>query len=288
MSQKHTNKIWWLASYPKSGSTWVRKFLDCAVTKFPLDLNSAFQYVYSDQDERAYQPACPIPFGEWGYREEVYCRTASLVNRLALCRGLDCCLKTHFANVCIDYIPMIPPQLSHGALYIVRDPRDVAVSFARHTGKSVNKIIDLMNSPTGQLVPDKSIRLHIMLTSWSKHFTSWMEDQNPITTNFVRYESLLKNPHDGFTQVLRALGLRNYVSKEAFEFALRQTTFSNMKKQEGSRGFREAGRGRFFGQGRAGGWRNALTRSQVTRIEECHGDVMKKLGYEFQTEIKDD
>ena len=90
--------IWWLASYPKSGNTWIRMFINTAVTGFPPNINASFQYATGDLYMPAYQMTCPLSSGNWTFRESIYLRPAALINHLTWA-GRDVCLKTHFANL---------------------------------------------------------------------------------------------------------------------------------------------------------------------------------------------
>ena len=125
---RYKNGIWWLASYPKSGNTWVRMFINCAITRFPVNLNASYQYAISDMLGHLYQAASAMSINDMGIREAIYLRPAALINHLAINTGRDACLKTHHANITVDDIPMCPAKLSKGALYLIRDPRDIVVS----------------------------------------------------------------------------------------------------------------------------------------------------------------
>lgn len=274
------NGIWWLASYPKSGSTWVRMFLNCAITHFPANINTTYQYVSSDLAEPTYQACSVLPITQIGFREAVYLRPAALVNQLALSQGHDCCLKTHNANLSIDDIPFCPVKLSKGAVYIVRDPRDIVISFAQHMGITIDRAIELMGN-SNTLIHRKNKMLFHYLSSWSSHIKSWLSFDNPIPTSCIRYESMLKEPLITFRQILDALGLSDYVNDDVLQYAIEQTQFTVLKKQEEKQGFRELGDKQkvFFNNGTIGNWVDKLTANQLCQIEKDHGEVMTELGY---------
>ena len=274
------NGIWWLASFPKSGSTWVRMFLNAAVTRFPVDINAAFQYISGDLTVGAYQTCTPLPFSMMGVREAIYLRPASLLAQLTTQPNRDICLKTHHANVHVDNIPMCPPKLSKGAVYIVRDPRDVAVSFAKHMGVDINKAIDLMGNAQ-MCIHRNGSPLYHYISTWSNHVRSWLSQDNPIPISCIRYEDMLTSPQETFQKIVDGLGLTKHVDQEALEFGLEQSRFDKLKNQEQQSGFRETGTKQktFFNAGQAGGWRDKLTTDQVRRIEREHRDVMEELGY---------
>jgi len=280
----YRNGIWWLASYPKSGSTWIRMFVNCALTRFPVNLNAQYQYCLGDNFGNLYQAASVMPLSTMGVREVIYLRPAALINALAMANGRDVCLKTHHANAPIEGIQMCPEKLTKGALYVVRDPRDVVLSFARHMGQTVDEAIASMANENMTIRQKGNLLFH-HLSSWSQHVASWLTDKNPIKTACVRYEDMLQNPDRVFWKILDALGLREHVDDAAYQFALDQTQFEQLKRVEQQTGFRELGckQATFFNTGRAGQWRSELIERQVALIERQHEGMMRELGYELVT-----
>jgi hypothetical protein len=274
--------IWWLASYPKSGNTWVRMWLNAAVTRFPVRLNSAYQYAAGDLTPAAYQSVLSVPLGAIGNREAIYCRPAALVNQLAQANR-DLCLKTHHANLSIDDIPLCPAKLTRGAVYLVRDPRDVCLSFARHMGVSVDQAIDMMARPHCTIAVRGGPLFHY-LSSWSNHVRSWLDERNPIPVSMIRYEDLLADPTAAFRDIRAALGLGAAVDDDALRYGIEQTQFDRLKQAETQQGFAETGHKQdtFFHAGRSERWRQELTPDQIALIERDHGDVMRELGYQLE------
>ena len=279
----YRNAIWWLASYPKSGSTWVRLFVNCAITKFPVNLNTPFQYVLGDLSAAMYQSVSGVPLGLMGTREIVYLRPAALINRLAQHPQRDVCLKTHNANMAIDDVPLCPERITRAALYIVRDPRDVVISWAKHLGLSIDETITIMADESSN-IRHEGVPMSHFVSSWSRHVKSWLSNQNGMDVVCVRYEDMLATPVATFSTVVEALGLQDIIDDGAFQFALEQTEFSNLKQLEQQDGFRERGinQGTFFNRGVSGGWRDVLTTDQARRIEDDHGEMMEVLDYELE------
>lgn len=268
-------RIWWLASFPKSGNTWVRLFVHCYETRYPLNINAGYSFVVGDQRLELYQHVACKPLSVCTTAELIYLRPSMLIHYIQLRDPCDVYFKTHNANVTICDIPLIPKLLTKGAVYLVRDPRDVAVSYAKHCGISIDECIDRMCSADHVGMRDTVADI---ILSWSDHVTSWMESQFPVTA--IRYEDLVSDPETGFRRILPALGF-NEIDEDAFQFALDQTRLQNLQKQESTEGFKEAKNGMFFGVGKAGSWKNVLTDKQVEKIEETHGEVMQKFGYEL-------
>jgi hypothetical protein len=169
-------RIWWLASYPKSGSTWMRMFINAYISHFPVDINSAWQYVAGDLQPRMYQFTCGKSLHEIDDVDCVYYRPAVLCNHCHAAMTRDLCLKTHNAKLELDGIPLIPPKLSRGALYIIRDPRDIVLSLADHLALTVDKAIEVMCNEQFQIVKEP-YRLWHWLASWSTHVKSWTDKE---------------------------------------------------------------------------------------------------------------
>lgn len=272
-----SRRIWWLASYPKSGNTWVRMFVNAYVTGFPVDLNSAYQYASGDLQPRMYQLTAAVPIDRMIDPDPIYYRPAVLLNFLHTSASRDIVLKTHHAKVECDGIPLIPPRLSKGALYIVRDPRDVVSSFADHCGFSIDESIEAMGRNEQTLTKNDSSLYHVLL-SWSAHVDSWTVNNRDVPTSVVRYEDMVSDTEATFKKILMALGLE--YDEGRFHFAMEQAEFSRLKAKEEAKGFREAGKGgTFFREGKSGRWRDVLTGEQVKKIESAHRETMRRWGY---------
>lgn len=276
-------KIWWIASYPKSGNTWVRMFLNAYISGFPLDLNTGFQYAMGDNNFGLFQTVASRPANNLTATEQVFMRPAVLMTALALSPAKHVCLKTHHAKVKVDDMPLIPPKLSAGGVYVIRDPRDIAISFADHLGDTIDDTIENMNKV--QYVNEhRETKLIHILTTWSMHTTTWIEKNKDVPVKVVRYEDMLENTEYEFERILEALGFPK-INRDRFNFALSETKFANLQKLEADGGFRETGQGeKFFRVGKAGQWKEILTAEQVAQIEADHGEAMEKFGYELTSD----
>lgn len=273
-------KIQWLASYPKSGSTWVRMFLNAYISGFPISLNSGFQYAYGDNNLGFFQSVSCRPANALTATEQVLLRPAALMFALNMSATENICLKTHHAKVTVDGIPLFSPKISAGGIYIVRDPRDIVISFADHVGAEIDTTISNMNNI--QYVNEhKTSRLMHIITTWSKHVETWIDKNNDIPMKVIKYEDMLKRPRYEFTRILESLDF-NDIDSDRFDFALKQTTFKALREFEDKIGFRERGCGeKFFRVGKAGQWHTGLSEAQVFQIEQDHGIMMERLGYKL-------
>lgn len=272
----------WLASYPKSGNTWVRLLLQSlAQGGVAIDINL--------EDER---PSGVAPREEFDKRlgvsssdllcDEVEIVRPRLYEMMAADRPDPLPLKVHDAwTITRLGEPLFPLGATAGAIYVVRDPRDVAVSLAHHLGVEIDAAIDMMADPAtcfGQRGDERyGLQVRQRLLSWSQHVQSWLGA--PVPLHRMHYEDMVRDPVASFAAL--ATFLRMPASSDALTRAIAATGFDELRRQEDAGGFIERGRGglHFFRRGEAGGWRDTLRPDQVARIERDHAATMKLLGY---------
>jgi hypothetical protein len=170
---KEDRMIWWLASYPKSGNTWVRIFLDAYAKDAEIDINNLGGGVIGDNQPNSYRAITDDELADFSQYDWLGMRYAALrhLRKWAWTDGL-LMLKTHNANAIIDHFPLIPWRITSGAVYVVRDPRDVALSYANHFDVSVDDAITAMNQHTNRVVDKRQAGMFHVLGTWSKHVDS--------------------------------------------------------------------------------------------------------------------
>lgn len=267
------DKIRWIASYPKSGNTWVRMFLEAYITGH-LDINN-LRTTKGDVSLIEHQQAACVPIDRVPENIALQYRSAALMNSL-IRHGSNGNLffKTHQAQTSVYGVPLIPPEISHSALYLVRDPRDIVPSWASHMGQTIDHAIFQVGADNTILAHDQSLKNYV--GSWGSHVSSW---ENGIKTLRIRYEDLREDPFNGFGVVLEHFELP--INKQRLGKALRLCELEKLKKQEKGKGFNEKlnrASPMFFG-----GKREVLTEKQKSKIEFDHGQLMTKLGYEVNT-----
>ncbi|HVZ13084.1 MAG TPA: sulfotransferase domain-containing protein [Bauldia sp.] len=280
---KKPRGIVWLASYPKSGNTWLRIFLyhysrilsgapreDDELNK--LDRSSGYESKLYGLFERLLEK----PLAQ-ASRLEVMSVRAQV--QLAVAERIDgiVFLKTHNLLGELDGMPTINLAVSAGGVYIVRDPRDVVPSLAQHIGSTIDEAIEVMRTPAFATENEKETAFEIW-GSWSEHVDSWGVEPNR-SVLVVRYEDMLAKPVESFSAILRHLGSE---PKEATLLeAIELSSFEQLKRQEDQGGFRERSprAERFFVSGKSGGWRDKLTSMQAQAIVEHHRKEMAYFGY---------
>lgn len=271
----------WLASYPKSGSTWTRIFLGCYLNDGPVDINSLpYDVCHYDLKPYFYRSLAPSELWLMSFYEVTNLRPAALQHMY--CMGSwPLLIKTHHSRARLYGVDLIPNAWTDRAIYLVRDPRDVAVSFANHTSQSIDRTVEMMNDRGAGSSHYREQSLFHFLSDWSTHVNSWMSaDQFPVLC--LRYEDLLTDPHEQFGKMLEFLEWE--VDPDRLDRALEFSSFGNLKSQEDQVGFKELQDRTFFRNGKSGDWVNHLTVENVADIERQHGEVMEKLGYALRSE----
>lgn len=273
--------IYWLTSYPKSGNTWLRLLLrSYAAGGAAVDINDMASEGWRGSDRAWFDEAIGVAASDLTNAEISAWRQSALENR-EWTLASPAYLKTHDMRQPLPGNPVPKPDpRALGAVYLVRDPRDVALSLARHLGRSVDDAITVMGT-RDQVMNQSRHRLRPRLLetwgSWSQNVESWQAPA-PFPVHVVHYEMLRAEPEAAFGGILSALGLS--ADAETINAAVAATALEKLRMQEAEKGFNEwPGARGFFGEGRVQGWRDRLTPAQITRIETNHGPVMRALGY---------
>lgn len=279
-----TGNIYWLASYPKSGNTWVRTFIASLLKQASGSVNMNELHLHTGAIASArdwVESALEFDIDEL-FHDEV----DSL--RPTACRWLSSQMQTpsfhkvHDAYIYLDNgEPLFPRDATAGALSIVRNPLDIAVSFAHHSGLSIDETIANMGCAkhgfgcgTNKLYQ----QLRQQLQSWSQHVSSWIDSAGQRKL-VVRYEDMQQQPLKTFVQVAEFLGLPSNV--DSVERALDNCHLKKLQSQERATPFKErpANVSHFFRKGIVGDWKTQLNEQQVSAIINDHKDMMLRLGY---------
>ncbi|MBB5886426.1 aryl sulfotransferase [Xanthomonas sp. LMG 8992] len=266
--------IFWLVSYPKSGNTWVRYLiaslqrgaatvdLDELTTALPNAAWRAWLARYLDVDIGDLTPA------------ELHLLRAAAYRRCAA-QTLSV-LKVHDRYDAT----LFPATATVGTVYIVRDPRDIAPSWADHARVDLDTAIAQLGESgatvCGTLSAYRS-QARQRFGSWSEHVASWQQAPGPRL--LLRYEDLLTDPLRETMRLADFLGLPT--DPALVERAVASCRFETLRDTEQRRGFaeRQDGQTHFFRQGRAGAWRTVLSAAQAARVLTDHGPIMAWLGY---------
>lgn len=278
-----TGRTIWLASYPKSGNTWFRAVYSAVVGTGTLDINrmaggpqgadvEAFErvlgvptYLLSNQEIQLLRPRVD---------EALDRATSDLRFR-----------KIHDAlHAGPSGEPIVSVAATRGAIYMIRDPRDVAVSLAHHQSVPLANASRLVANgrdsrsrtrEAGPRLADNTLPQYV--GGWSEHVCSWTEAP-PFPVHTLRYEDCVEDPEAAFGEAFRAVGLE--VSEEHLLRAVEAASFDRLRAQEEATEFYERqGDAHFFRRGRIGSWLSELPPEEARRIEHSHGNLMARFGY---------
>ena len=279
-----------IASYPKSGNTWIRM----ALQKLRRGINQPVSI--NDLDVRYQDIFRRVAFDDWmpvnaadlsveeieGFLPDLYRRLAPEIRDFAPIKVHDNARR----NVRGEWI--YPPDCVRAVIYLVRHPFDVAVSLANHLNAGVERAVAMMaddgsaHRPPARLV--KSLPQNF--GTWSGNVASWLDNPfYPVT--WARYEDLCEEPLEHIVRFAKAAGLP--ASRDDVEAAVRATDFQVLQREETESGFREKFKSspQFFRSGRPGAWRGILDATLRERLVRDHGHVMERLGYGAEGEVND-
>lgn len=275
------NNIIWLASYPKSGNTWFRSFLTALLNQGEIDINkmgtdgiySAKEYIESILD-LCTDDLRPREFES--FRKLAFSYQAKEITKESFVKIHDAYTYSRW-----DGLPLIPAEGSRVAIYLARNPLDVVLSLANHTGLNIDDTIDkYINCEEGAFIKKGKTaqQYYQLMGTWAMHAISWI-NQKDIPVHIIRYEDMKANTFETFKVAVLKMQLE--YSDEAILKAIEATDFKKLKKQEENKGFKEKQipSSAFFFKGETGRWKKELTKEQVQKIMTVNESMMKQLGY---------
>jgi hypothetical protein len=275
-------KIVWLASYPKSGNTWFRVFLSNLLSKEdePVDINNLYATPIASNRElfdeaTGLSSADLTPTEIDNLRPGVYEFAAQNSNELLFQKIHDAWLLTDSGE------PMFSKKVTQSAIYFVRNPLDVAVSFSNHLCKPLAETAKIMADESyafGSTPNRLHLQLRQRLLTWSGHVHSWV-DNSGLPLIVLRYEDMKSDTFNTFSKAIEFIGIT--ATDEEIIQALKHSDIKEMQKQEAENGFREkpANAPSFFRKGIAGSWRTELPENLVQSICNDHREMMIRFGY---------
>lgn len=270
--------IVWLASYPKSGNTWLRAFLANLVAdgREPVPLADLPQYCEDEARPELFTALAGRPSTELGFQQICELRPrvhAGIAGRAPGTR----LVKTHNCSGAVDQYPLHNPTVTAGAIYVVRNPLDVAVSMTHHFGLTLDQAIERLGDDRVATAND-ALFVTQVLGSWSHHVRSWTDPAGPRIL-VLRYEDLLRDPVGEFGRAARMVGMGD--DRARIRRAVKHASFETLAALERRDGFAEASdkTTHFFRDGTSGQWKDAMTPLQVGRVVEQHRVQMARFGY---------
>jgi len=263
-------QIAWITSYPKSGNTWMRTILAKALFD-NNDINTLTELVPS------FNHLLQMKFG--GSKtvtvDKVLAGWDELQRFIAKQNtGNKVILKTHNVSGILNKVTFPNEHFTYKAIYLVRDPRDVLLSWAEHRGKTLEQTQKDMFNPRFNLLNEHQTSYsREFVSSWDNHVNGWLRSNTE--TLFVKYEDLLDQTSEHIAKVLDFLKIEPVCSLDEI---VNSTSFDVLKAQENTAGFKEKAQGvSFFRKGVKNGWQDHDW--DFSELEEKFAPVMEKFGY---------
>lgn len=271
--------IIWLASYPKSGNTWTRAFLANYLDNRnkPVPINELPNFIFGDNLAAHYAQLAGV--AEEAVDDALVAAWRDRVHHwLANAKPHDVFVKTHSLVGVANGKPLITPQATAGAIYIIRNPFDAAVSFANHYQVTVSRAVEIMTTPD-QILPKNAGQTSQFIGDWGQHVKSWTKAQG-LTMNIMRYEDMVSAPQNTFGGLIKFLGMKT--DKQRLRRAIKFSSFKELKKQEEKEKFVESrpdGKTKFFRSGGVGGWRDEFRDEDIQRMIDTHHGLLTEFKY---------
>ena len=278
-----SKKIIFISSYPKSGNTWVR----CIISSFLNNQNGKFNFndlsrtgLFSREShfthlkDLEYQENGNLNFN---FISNNWIKAQQKINKES--KGIRF-FKTHSIRE-ISNKYFTDQTVCLGFIYIVRDPRDIAISYTHHCGGDLNVAIETM------LYNKKNYASHHktneLISTWKQHLFSWNKF-NSVPRLFIKYEDMLNDTRKILLQIIDFINSLTNLSIQKndnfIENILNTTSFNNLQLLENNFGFNEAtNNSPFFRIGISNQWETGLSQNQKDLIQNELKIPMKQLGY---------
>ena len=280
----------WLASYPKSGNTLLRALLGSyffskdGIFNFEI-IKNIKQFPHSGVFENL-----GIDINNEKEVLKNYIRAQESINQ----KNSIQFLKTHSYLFNINNNPFTDLNNTLGAIYIVRDPRNVVSSYAHHNSITIEESADRMISSLeygGKTSSDHiSERTKVYMGSWGSNYNSWKSFKPIGKYLLIKYEDILLNKEKVLINILEFVhklkGINFVIDQKKIDNVIQSTSFEKMKDMENKEGFIEAKvnlkTGKkipFFNLGSKNIWKNNLDNKIRNKIENSFKKEMIELGY---------
>ena len=277
--------IIWLASYPKSGNTLLRSIL----STYFYSSDGVLKFENLDKISQFPQSHHFLPLGiDIENEEQVFKNFINAQNFINEDKGKFKFFKTH-SSLCKMYDSNFTDiNNTLGAIYIVRDPRNVVSSFAHHYGLDIDEATETLIDNNRFM--DRTVKnCKIFLGSWNFNYNSWKNFQKTKKYLLIRYEDLINKKKTVMLRIfkyLESLGVKLEIDMVKLNKAIKTTDFEYMKDKEKKETFYEAlidsktgKRKNFFNLGPNNDWRKFLDEKNKLTIERTFKKEMMELGY---------
>ena len=281
--------IIWLASYPKSGNTYLRAFLSA----YYFSKNGEFDFSQiSNIDQFPHEKFFKEKVNSIAEASKQWVPMQKEINKDRRIRFF----KTHSFLGNYQGNQFTTPETTLGAIYIVRDPRNVLTSLKNHYSFDDDEALKMITDKTRSLMSNNGSHASLTyISSWAENYLSWFKN-NQFRRIFVKYEDLVNNKYETFRDIIvftnTLMNNVEGVNKSKLQKAIETTNFNVLKKKEISetfdgsessfknwRNFHSENKNLFFNLGPENNWKKILNTKITKKIEINFEKEMKELGY---------
>jgi hypothetical protein len=278
--------IIWLASYPKSGNTWLRSIISSLI--YSDDGNFKFEQLKKIQQfpEKKFFNNFVKNFNNFNEIKENWIIAQEKINL----ENQTKLFKTHQGKYTVGEHSFTNKKNTLATIYVVRDPRSLVKSISNHYSISVDEACKFLLSPevigNGKKFEEKQSGMYNLLGKWNDHYRSWTRDKENLL--LVKYENLVSDPGIELNKIIEFL--KKYLNFKTDEnknnTILKTTSFENLKKMENQGLFKENvlnknddSKVKFFHLGPENKWKNNINDDIIKQIEKNFYNEMKELNY---------
>mgnify|MGYP001254826373 FL=1 len=279
--------IIWLASYPKSGNTWLRSIISSLVyTEDGLFSFKLLNKIPQFPSQKYFKEFT----NDFTNIHEIKKLWIAAQNKINLDKKIKF-FKTHQINCKIDGFNFTNKLNTLATIYIVRDPRNLINSISNHYDKSIEDAKEFLLTPKTQGSSKSNHNLKTgqvvtLIGNWSENYKFWK--QNNENFLLIKYENLLENIDNELEKIV--VFLKKYIDFDVNDKKLKNiintTNFRNLKKMEEEGSFNENAyteslnkKINFFYQGPENNWKSKLESKIVDEINLKFKREMIELGY---------
>ena len=279
--------IIWIASYPKSGNTWVRSLLASYLYSnngvFNFDLLKKIKQFPSKQYFEFF-------LKDFTDIKKISDYWIAAQERIRLFNEETIFLKTHSALCTLENNPFTNKSNTKAVIYIVRDPRNVITSLSHHYSLNIDQAFDFINNKNRMLLKNEygqgNFGIATVLGNWSEHYKSW-KNINFAPILIVRYEDLINDTKKTFLSILNFLKtlIDIKIDEKKIINTVSSCNFEKLSNKEKKEGFSEAAtyknskKVNFFYLGKKNNWKNMLDLEIEKKLRESFFKEMKELNY---------